>query len=157
MAGSISPLYLLIMTAGATVPAVLARLCVQMLDESGDPAEIVRRFDTLQRPLTWIVPLVFVLLHWVQAGAYLRREVSGWLFVCTWGYFALFTAIDYVWLSDKVFRYAKDTGAGQGGFSVFPLVGAVLIGVAGLASLAIFSRLRARRGPAGAEPAAGIS
>ena len=52
----------------------------------------------------WIVPIVFVLLHWVQARAYLRREVSGWLFVCTWGYFALFTAIDYVWLSDKVFK-----------------------------------------------------
>ena len=154
MAGNISPLYLLIMTAGSAIPAVLVRLCVQVLDESGDAAEIVSRFDTLQRPLTWIVPIVFVLLHWVQARAYLRREVSGWLFVCTWGYFALFTAIDYVWLSDKVFRYAKDSGAGQGGFSVFPLLGAVLIGFAGLLSLAIFSRLRGRRGLAAVEPAA---
>lgn len=148
-----APLYLLILAAGSAIPAVLAWLCVQTLGETGDAADIVSRFDALQRPLTWIVPLVFFLLHWAQAGAYVRGGASGWLFVCTWAYFALFTAIDYVWLSDKIFRYTKDTGTWQGGFSVFPLVGAALIGFAGLLSLALFARLRARRGLAGAEPA----
>lgn len=135
----------LVLVLGCVPALVLVWMCSRTLGRSGDAAADVARFEALQAPLTWLVPLVFLVLVFVQARSYLARRASGWGFLIGWGYLALFTALDYVWLSSRLFQYTKDTDTWQGGFSVAPLLGGLWIVLGGGFVGSLWLGLGARR------------
>lgn len=130
---------------GTASASILAWRCLRTLGSGQDAEAITNEFGRLQGQLSWCVPLVFILLLFLQVHAYLRRGASGWIFVVGWLYFVLFTAVDYVWLSDAVFRHTKETGTWRGGFNAMGLVGIFLALIGGLVSLVLLAIVRSRR------------
>ncbi len=137
--------FLSILGLGLALAIVIVVFCLRTLESDGDPAAMTRDFDQLQGVLTWWVPLIYALLLVVQARAYLRKGASGWFFFLGWLYLLVFTAIDYMWLSDVVFRFTKETGTWQGGFNAMGVIGVALAVAGGLLSLGCYMAVRSKR------------
>jgi hypothetical protein len=137
--------FLVTLAIGSALGAVLTKLCLDTLDSGEEAQLITQNFVDTQGWLTRGVPLVSFALLFIQARAYKQNRAPGGFFVLCWLYFALFTAIDYVWLSDVVFRHTKSTGTWEGGFNALGILGAALIPAFGLACGAGYVVARSQR------------
>lgn len=145
MTNSLKLVFRVTLFAGVAIAGALATLALLRLSETEDPAAVVGAFDALQAPLTWFVPLIYLVLSLLAARTYSRKETSALPLFFAWLYFAMFTAIDYMWMSSRVFQYTKDTDTWQGGFSVAPLLGGMLIGFSVAVSLGLLLSARNKR------------
>ncbi len=101
------------------------------LQSIGQPAVAVAGYDFhagLAIPALWIS---FVILL-VIGNVILWTTRNGWALWSSFGYLAVFIVIQYFWLNEALFHFKKDAGLWQGGFSVGPIVGAVMIVAAGI-------------------------
>lgn len=131
--------------AGTALAGSLVLLAMVKLSHTEEPIRTAESFKALQAPLTWLVPLFYVVLSLLAARPFARNQGSILPLVAAWLYFAGFTAIDYVWMSSSVFQYTKDTGTWRGGFLASPIFGGLLIVLSISASFGLFDLARRQR------------
>lgn len=127
-----SKIYLAFLGLSIAVMAFVTYYSWSWLQSIGQPAAAVAGYE-YNSGVAGTVLIISGLLLLLIANGMLWATQRAWAMWVTFTFVAVFVLIRYFWLGEAFFRFKKDNGLWDGSFSLGPVMGALLVVVAGIA------------------------
>jgi hypothetical protein len=127
-------IFLMAMMVLLVLLSVLSFHILRTLNSDDSPDTILYEYHTYDSILVMANPIGFVILLVLSNVSYVRQS-RGFFFLVTFLIFAIFTMMDYAYISDTFFHFRKRNGMWKGEFSIAFLMGVILCVIAGAVAL----------------------
>jgi hypothetical protein len=125
----ITKIYIGILAVSAGLMAFFTFYSWSWLQSIGMPSTAVDGY-LYHDSFGWIVLAFSTVILLLIGNAILWSSRRGWALWSTHIYFTVFIIIRYFWLDQALMQFKKANGLSDGGFSIGPLLGAILVVVA---------------------------
>ena len=126
-----SKIYLAVLGVSLAVMAFFTFYTWSWLQSRGNPLDAVAGFE-YHSNLSWVALWLNALILLLVANGVLWASKRAWAMWTTFVYLAIFLVVRYFWLGEAFFRYKKTNNMFDGSFSLGPVLGVILIVVAGV-------------------------
>ena len=127
----LSKIYLGLLAISFAAMAFFTYYSWSWLQSIGQPAAAAEGYEYHSKLAFIFLPISGVILLMLANGI-LWATQRAWAMWTTFTYVAIFVIVQYFWLGEAFFRYKKTNGMFDGSFSLGPVMGAILIVVAGV-------------------------
>ncbi len=127
----LSKIYLGLLAVSFAVMAFFTYYSLSWLQSIGQPAAAVEGYE-YHANLACIFLAISGVILLMLANGVLWATQRAWAMWTTFVFIAVFVIVEYFWLGEVFFRYKKTNGIFDGSFSLGPVMGAILVVIAGV-------------------------